>query len=305
LDRLPPTADEGRLTIQGQAIKEVETMNELIELKERFEGIVQSTEKFPVDFDEAWRWVEYSTKQKAKEALEKNFEEGFDFRLTGKLSEQSGRGGQNIKKYFLTADCFKSFCMMAGTAKGKEVRLYYIKIEKAWNTPELVMVRARQMGAIPQPEPEKSWCPYPFFNQPNAESLLEKLIEVCNKGYCTPGEFNRAVFYLPDADPFKTTPGIDCSIKAVPAEKSIIRRTRKLNPFVIGFAENFLDITGMENNFLLVQEVYIKFKEAVGTQISRNVFVRQLKDIDTRIVYKQKKIDGVPKLVFFGIKFKE
>jgi anti-repressor protein len=115
-------------------------MNELVEFKERFAGIVQSTEKFSVDFDQAWQWVGYSTKQKAREALERYFEEDQDF-LTAKLKSTGGRPQDG---YFLTVECFKSFCMMAGTQKGKEVRKYYIKIEKAWNTPELVMARALQ-----------------------------------------------------------------------------------------------------------------------------------------------------------------
>ena len=54
-------------------------MNELIELKERFENIVQSTEQFPVNFDEAWQWVEYSTKGNALKILQSNFEENTDY----------------------------------------------------------------------------------------------------------------------------------------------------------------------------------------------------------------------------------
>jgi phage anti-repressor protein len=105
------------------------SMNELVSLKQNFEVIAQSTEQFPVDFDQAWQWVEYSTKQKAREALERNFEERQDF-LTLRLKSTGGRPGDG---YFLTVDCFKSFCMMAGTDKGKEVRRYYLEIEKKLN----------------------------------------------------------------------------------------------------------------------------------------------------------------------------
>ena len=31
--------------------------------------LVQSTDQFPVDFDAAWKWIGYSTKQKAKNKL--------------------------------------------------------------------------------------------------------------------------------------------------------------------------------------------------------------------------------------------
>jgi hypothetical protein len=51
--------------------------------------------------------------------------------------------------YFLTADCFKAFCMMAGTEKGKQVRKYYLKIEKAWNDPYMTAMRAVHLGYDP------------------------------------------------------------------------------------------------------------------------------------------------------------
>jgi hypothetical protein len=61
--------------------------------------------------------------------LKANFEEEQDFcsRLFG---SKEGRGGHNEVGYFLTVDCFKAFCMMAGTERGKEVRRYYLDIEK-------------------------------------------------------------------------------------------------------------------------------------------------------------------------------
>ena len=37
-------------------------------------ALLESTEEYPVDFDEAWQWLGYSTKQKAKSKLEENFE---------------------------------------------------------------------------------------------------------------------------------------------------------------------------------------------------------------------------------------
>jgi hypothetical protein len=89
-------------------------MNELIPVSQLTQ-IAQSTDPYPVDFDEAWQWVGYTRKDHALETLKNNFEETTDFcsRLFG--SKKSGRGGHNEVKYHLTVDCFKSFCMMAGT----------------------------------------------------------------------------------------------------------------------------------------------------------------------------------------------
>jgi phage anti-repressor protein len=277
-------------------------MNELIVFKERLESIAQSTEKFPVDFDEAWQWVEYSTKQKAREALERNFEAGIDY-SSFNLTVKREIGATNKIQINLTADCFKSFCMMAGTAKGKEVRLYYIKIEKAWNTPELVAARARQMGVSFQPEPI-TWCPYPFFNQPNAGELLGKLIATCDKGYCSVEEFKRVVFSKPDTTPYKTPREAPNAAYAKTAA-FLIGDSRKAHPDIAPFVEASLIITGSTADFVLVREVYERYSFQKENPISRPMFSRHFRLIYPEIGYKQKKVNGSAELIFWGVKFKE
>lgn len=91
-----------------------------------FKEIVESLKPFPVDFDRAWKWVGYSTKASALRALEEHFVAGEDFSTT----KGKSIGGRRPDQYALTTDCFKEFCMMAGTDKGKEVRKYYLDIER-------------------------------------------------------------------------------------------------------------------------------------------------------------------------------
>jgi hypothetical protein len=50
------------------------------------------------------------------------------------LISKKGSGGHNEKRYLLTVDCFKAFCMMAGTDRGKEVRRYFLEVEKRYKT---------------------------------------------------------------------------------------------------------------------------------------------------------------------------
>ncbi|WP_432811070.1 hypothetical protein [Pantanalinema sp. GBBB05] len=90
-------------------------------------SLLQSDEEFPVDLEDAWKWIGYSSKQKAKDKLTSNFVEGTDF-LT-KWLKNSGRG-RSSEQILLTIDCFKSLAMMAGTAKGKEVRQYFLDCER-------------------------------------------------------------------------------------------------------------------------------------------------------------------------------
>ncbi len=96
-------------------------------------AIVQSTDEFPVDFDAAWKWIGYSTKQKAKNKLTNNFNIGFDYTLTQMVKRVEGhKGGGSVRfeSINLTLDCFKSLGMMAGTGQGKEVRHYFLECER-------------------------------------------------------------------------------------------------------------------------------------------------------------------------------
>lgn len=101
--------------------------------------LLQSDQDFPIDFDDAWKWVEYAQKKDALKKLRSNFLKKVDY--VGDDSDESDvdfafafakakRGGQNRRIIFLTVDCFKSFCMMAGTPKGREVRQYFLDCER-------------------------------------------------------------------------------------------------------------------------------------------------------------------------------
>ncbi|BAZ39439.1 KilA-N domain family protein [Calothrix sp. NIES-4101] len=95
--------------------------------KEKAIEFLSSLDDFPIDFDEAWSWLGYSTKQKAENKLRRNFEEGLDFLTKGLKSSSGGRPGQLV---VLSIDCFKSLGMMAGTSQGKRIRKYFLDCER-------------------------------------------------------------------------------------------------------------------------------------------------------------------------------
>lgn len=94
-------------------------------------GLLESTDSYPVDFELVWQWLGYQRKAYAKETLVRNFERDLDytFEFCG-LNRKNPLGGRPSNSIKLSLDCFKSFCMMAGTEKGKEVRRYFLQCER-------------------------------------------------------------------------------------------------------------------------------------------------------------------------------
>lgn len=88
---------------------------------------------FLIDLDEIWEWLGFSQKIKARELLFKNYIENIDYRFLDYQEvkqKESGRGGHNIIKIFMTIRTFKSLCLKTGTKKADEIHNYYLKLEE-------------------------------------------------------------------------------------------------------------------------------------------------------------------------------
>lgn len=75
---------------------------------------------------------------------EYGFEDGKDF--CSKMSETSPKGGRPSKDADLSIDMAKQICMIQRSPEGKQIRQYFIDLEKAWNTPEQIFARALKMA---------------------------------------------------------------------------------------------------------------------------------------------------------------
>lgn len=53
---------------------------------------------------------------------------------------------REIIDHQLTIEMAKELCMLQRNEKGKQARQYFIQLEKAWNTPEMVMARALRLA---------------------------------------------------------------------------------------------------------------------------------------------------------------
>lgn len=77
---------------------------------------------------------------------EYGFEEGQEF--FPKMGETSSNGGRPSIDYEISIDMAKQICMIQRTPEGKAVRQYLIDLEKAWNTPDLVMARGLKAAQL-------------------------------------------------------------------------------------------------------------------------------------------------------------
>lgn len=83
-----------------------------------------------------------------KERIEKyGFLEGNDYEKCSPDLGSGINGGQNRVEYLLSVSMAKELTMVENNDKGREIRQYLIKIESAWNSPEMIMARALQMAS--------------------------------------------------------------------------------------------------------------------------------------------------------------
>lgn len=80
---------------------------------------------------------------------EYGFAEGEDFNPL-KNEQVRDEGGRQVTReitdHELTIPMAKEICMLQRNDKGKQFRQYFIKVEEAWNSPEMVMKRALEIA---------------------------------------------------------------------------------------------------------------------------------------------------------------
>ena len=81
-----------------------------------------------------------------KKWIDRMCEYGFESKkdFWTKMSESTG--GRPSTEYMLTIDMAKQICMIQRSPEGKQIRQYFLDLEKAWNTPEQVFARALKMA---------------------------------------------------------------------------------------------------------------------------------------------------------------
>jgi len=104
--------------------------------------LLNSTDQYPVDFDDAWEWLGFANKASAKRKLS-SLVIGVDYSTEMLKNPSAGRPSESIR---LTVEAFKVMGMMAGTEKGREIRLYFLECEK------VAKLRGDELDAISEME---------------------------------------------------------------------------------------------------------------------------------------------------------
>lgn len=76
------------------------------------------------------------------------FTEGLDFEvvMVENVHSQKRERTYSMTDYALSIDMAKEICMLQRNDKGKQIRQYFIQVEKNWNSPEKVMARALKLA---------------------------------------------------------------------------------------------------------------------------------------------------------------
>lgn len=86
--------------------------------------LVNSHDKFPVNFNQLWQWCSCDNRDVAKERLVSNFSGGIDYVM-----------GEPI---FVTVKCAKKFAILVDTEQGQEVQQYFLQAEESKLSPEMI-----------------------------------------------------------------------------------------------------------------------------------------------------------------------
>ena len=111
-----------------------------VETNEKLEQIIKARELYEfLEIKERFNsWFE--------RMLQYGFVENEDFTSVKSFTLVNNGAKREIQDYSLKIETAKEMCMLARNEKGKQARKYFIEIEKAWNTPELIMARALQVA---------------------------------------------------------------------------------------------------------------------------------------------------------------
>jgi len=137
-----------------------------------------------IRFDIIVKWLDVK-KSNLKRNLIADFSEDIDYTIEKRKIQHKGKSGAtHVEIIKITPDCFKHLCMMSQTKKAKDVRLYFLNMEKIVRQyhkeiqdkikKELQLVKANQKPKFKNPNESKKGKVY-VFEAFNTTDTLHKL----------------------------------------------------------------------------------------------------------------------------------
>lgn len=109
------------------------------EVESLYQQAAASQQEFCIDLEgeapdgcSVWEWMGYSRKQTAADSFSQMVA-GVDYLVTEERKQVPHQGGWRtvtLKKFRLSREGFKQWGMLAGTERGRQIRLYFIECEK-------------------------------------------------------------------------------------------------------------------------------------------------------------------------------
>ena len=102
----------------------LEDFNEIIN-----ENYLNMSNDFVIDSNNLQDWLDITSRKDFHETIKRSYKLGIDYIITKPMPKKY-KGGTNEKIYMLTPDCAKMISQSTKSQKGKEVRKYFIEVEK-------------------------------------------------------------------------------------------------------------------------------------------------------------------------------
>jgi len=160
------TIDKSLFTLNNSKLlkltKEMIINNEVkttLEFAQKFMFTFDSEEQFPINIDMLIEMKVYDRKDHCKTKLTKNFILNTEFKVQKAAPEFSGAAfniqkatnidkggaGKNKENIMLTIDCFKSMCMLSNSDAGKQIKLYYLDLERIFKRYIILKFQEKQL----------------------------------------------------------------------------------------------------------------------------------------------------------------
>jgi phage anti-repressor protein len=89
-----------------------------------------SSDEYPINLEDVWKYIGFSNKRNAKRTLDNNFTLDEDYTVTVLPKEH---GQFTTETVMMKIDTFKNLCLLSKTEQGKRFRKYFIKMESVNN----------------------------------------------------------------------------------------------------------------------------------------------------------------------------